>query len=79
MLVLRDADAKRHLGQTKAVVILGTVLGLLIAAAAGWSVQRDSPRRGLAEEALRRAKTISDAPRRSPGLRHFMLDPRAGL
>jgi PAS domain S-box-containing protein len=53
LLMLRDADAKRHLGQTKTVLILGTVLGLLIAAAAGWSVQRDSIERGLAEEALR--------------------------
>src|SRR5580692_1564347 len=53
LLVLRDADAKRRLGQTKTVLILGTVLSLLIAAAAGWSVQRDSIERGLAEEALR--------------------------
>jgi PAS domain S-box-containing protein len=53
LLVLRDADAKRRLGQTKTVLILGTVLSLLIAAAAGWSVQRDSIKRGLAEEALR--------------------------
>jgi PAS domain S-box-containing protein len=53
LLILRDADAKRHLGQTKTVLILGTVLGLLIAAAAGWSVQRDSVERGLAQEELR--------------------------
>ena len=52
LLALRNADAKRHLGQTQTVLILGTVLGLLIAAAACWSVQRDSYRRGLAEEAL---------------------------
>jgi PAS domain S-box-containing protein len=52
LLALRNADAKRHLGQTQTVLILGTVLGLLIAAAACWSVQRDSSRRGLAEEAL---------------------------
>jgi len=53
LLVLRDADAKRRLGQTKTVLILGTALGLLIAAVAGWSVQSDSIKRGLAEEALR--------------------------
>jgi len=53
LLVLRDADAKRHLRQTRTVLILGTALGLLIAAAAGWSVQRDSSERGIAEEALR--------------------------
>src|SRR6202035_4934168 len=52
LLVLRDADVKRRLGQTKTVLILGTVLGLVIAAAAGWSVQRDNSQRGLAEEAL---------------------------
>src|SRR5580658_3936360 len=53
LLILRDADVKRHLGQTKTVLILGTALGLLIAAAAGWSVQSDSIERGRAEEALR--------------------------
>ena len=53
LLVLRDADVKRRLGQTKTVLILGTVLGLVIAVAAGWSVQRHNSRRGLAEEALR--------------------------
>lgn len=53
LLALRDADAKRRLGQTKTVLIAGTVMGLLIAGAAGWSVQRSSSRRGLAEEAAR--------------------------
>ena len=53
LLMLRDADAKRRLGQTKAILILGTALGLLIAVAAGWSVQSDGVKRGLAEEALR--------------------------
>src|ERR1700731_1093333 len=53
LLVLRNADAQRRLGQTKIVLILGTVLFLLIAAAAGWSVQRDTSGRGLTEEALR--------------------------
>ena len=52
-LMLRDAEGKRRYGQTKTVLILGTFLGLLIAAAAGWSVQSDSVKRGLAEEALR--------------------------
>ena len=53
LLVLRNADAQQRLGQTKIVLILGTVLFLLIAAAAGWSVQRDTSGRGLTEEALR--------------------------
>jgi PAS domain S-box-containing protein len=53
LLTLRDADAKRRVGRTKTILILGTLLGLLIAGAAGWSVQSDSIKRGLAEEALR--------------------------
>jgi PAS domain S-box-containing protein len=52
LLTLRDADSKRLFDDTRAVLILGTALGLLIAAAAAWSVQRDSSRRGLAEKAL---------------------------
>jgi PAS domain S-box-containing protein len=52
LLVLRNGDAKRRLGQTKAALIFGTVLGLLIAVAGGWSVQRESTRRGLAETHL---------------------------
>ena len=52
LLVLRDADVKRRLGQTKTLLILGTILGLVIAVAAGWNVQRDNSQRGLAEEAL---------------------------
>ena len=62
LLVLRDADAKRRLGQTRAALIFGTVFGLLIAGGAGWSVQRDNARRALAEEALleseRRYRTL---------------------
>jgi len=53
LLVLRDADAKRRLGQTKTTLILVIVLGSLIASAAGWSVQRDTFKRGLAEGVLR--------------------------
>ncbi len=56
LLVIRAEDAKRRLGQTKIVLILGTVLGLLIAAGGGWSVQRGNSARGLAEDALREAE-----------------------
>ncbi len=56
LLVLRNADSKQRLGQTKNALILGTLVGLLIAGAAGWTVQRDSSRRGLAEEALRNSE-----------------------
>jgi PAS domain S-box-containing protein len=53
LLRLRDTEVQRRFGQTKAVLILGTVLGVLIAVAAGWSVQRENLRRELAKEALR--------------------------
>jgi PAS domain S-box-containing protein len=56
LLRLRNTDATRRLGQNKAVLIFGTFLGLLIVAAAGWSVQRDSSRRGHAEDALRESE-----------------------
>src|ERR1700678_3094409 len=56
LLVLRDAVAKRRLNQTRGVLILGTLLGLLVAVAAGWSVQRDSSQRLFAEEALRESE-----------------------
>lgn len=52
LLALRSAEAKKRSGETKAVLIFGTILGLLIAAAASGSVQRDSSRRALAEDAL---------------------------
>jgi PAS domain S-box-containing protein len=53
LLVLRNAEAKRRLSQTKSVLMFGTILGLLVAAVAGWSVRRDDSGRGRAEEALR--------------------------
>ena len=53
LLASRKADAEQRFDQTKTVLIFGTILGLLITAAAGWSVWRDSSRRGRAEEALR--------------------------
>jgi PAS domain S-box-containing protein len=53
LLVLRDANAKQRLAQTRGVLIFGTLLGLLITVAAGWSVQRDSSRREFAEGAFR--------------------------
>src|ERR1700677_2633894 len=56
LLVLRDAVAKRRLNQTRGVLILGTLLGLLVALAAVWSVQRDSSQRLFAEESLRESE-----------------------
>ncbi len=53
LLVLRDADAKRRLNETKAALILGTALGVLIAIGAGWSTLREHAARGLAEDTMR--------------------------
>jgi PAS domain S-box-containing protein len=52
LLALRSAAATADLRQTKIILIAGTLLGLLITGAAGWTVLRDSVRRGLAERAL---------------------------
>ena len=53
LLESRSEDARRRLGQVQSVLVLGTVLGLLIAGAAGWSLQHRNIGRGQAEEALR--------------------------
>jgi PAS domain S-box-containing protein len=77
LLVLREADAKRRLGQARAVLILGTVLGLLIVAVAGWSAQRGNFERELAEEARQdseeKYRMLLDGVQ---DYAIFMLDPR---
>ena len=77
LLQLRNANAHRRVDQTKTGLILGTILGLLIAGVAGWSVQRDSSRRGLAEEALRdsedKYRMLLDGVQ---DYAIFMMDPR---
>ncbi|MGD0571054.1 MAG: CHASE3 domain-containing protein [Candidatus Sulfotelmatobacter sp.] len=57
LLALRIADSNRRMEQTKAELILGTFLAVLIAAGAGWAVRRDSAARDLAEAALREGET----------------------
>jgi CHASE3 domain sensor protein len=52
LLVLRTAETKRLLSQTEPLLLFGTALGLLLAAAVGWSAQRDNSARGRAEGAL---------------------------
>ena len=52
LMVSRKAEAEQRFNQSKVAVIFGTILGLLITAAAAWSVWRDGSRRGQAEEAL---------------------------
>jgi diguanylate cyclase (GGDEF)-like protein/PAS domain S-box-containing protein len=53
LLALREADAKRRLEQTKIVLVLGTMLGVLIAVGAASSAHRDHSARQLAEDATR--------------------------
>jgi PAS domain S-box-containing protein len=53
LLVRRTADAERRQQQAKIILIVGTVLGLLITAAAGFGLLRDTKRRRVAEGALR--------------------------
>jgi PAS domain S-box-containing protein len=57
LLVLRDAEANRRLAQTKAVLLLGTLLGVLIAAGAGRAVRQDAIARDRAELAARDSET----------------------
>ena len=53
LLILRNEDSQRHLRQIKMLLVLGTVLGLMMAAAAAWDIRRRNSGRGQAEEALR--------------------------
>jgi len=77
LLVQRNAEAKRLLGQTKLLLILGTGLGFLIAIAAAWNVQRENSGRGVAEDALKdseeKYRTLLDGVQ---DYAIFMLDPQ---
>jgi PAS domain S-box-containing protein len=53
LLSQRNADAKRKMGHTRMVLIVGIVVGMLITVGAAWSALRDSGARDLAQEALR--------------------------
>lgn len=53
LLAARGADADRRLGQTQGIVLLGTILGLLITAGAGWALRHDAAASDLAEAARR--------------------------
>jgi PAS domain S-box-containing protein len=53
LLAIREADARERLGETKFILIFGTLLGVLVAAGAGWSALRDNLRRGRTEAELR--------------------------
>jgi PAS domain S-box-containing protein len=56
LLALRDADANKRFAQTKISLIVGTILGVIIAVGASRIVRRDSAARDLAEEALRESQ-----------------------
>jgi len=56
LLALRNAETTRRVGWSKATLIFGAVLGMLIVAAAGWSAQRGSSRDELAKEAFRESE-----------------------
>jgi PAS domain S-box-containing protein len=80
LLAVRDADSKRRLDQTKFILILGSLMGLLITVAAAWTAHRDNSRRGFVEEALR----ASDEKFRMllDGVQDyaiFLLDPRGDV
>jgi len=73
----RIESTERSLTRTKSILIVGTLLGILIAGIAGWSALRESARRELVERALRESeekyRMLLD------GVRDFsisMLDPQ---
>ena len=49
LLAVRNAETKRDLRQTKTILILATLLGILIVAAAAWTAVRYSSTRDVAE------------------------------
>jgi diguanylate cyclase (GGDEF)-like protein/PAS domain S-box-containing protein len=52
LLEIRNTNARQQFSMTKAILFLGTFLGLLITGLAFWCVQRDTSRRRVAEKAL---------------------------
>ena len=80
LLAQRSAVAKQRFGQTKAILIFGTALGLLMAVAAGaWSVEQDGSRRRLAlslQDSEQQFRMLLD------GIQDyaiFLMDPRGGI
>jgi len=52
LLALRNARTKRALDQTRAMLLFGSLVSLVVATVASWSVQRESKRRAHAEADL---------------------------
>jgi PAS domain S-box-containing protein len=71
-----DAESERRSRQARAILILGSALGLLIAAGAGWTIELGLASRARAEEATRgredRYRTLVESIR---DYAIFMLDP----
>ena len=74
LLVLREADAKQRLRQTKIMLILGTAIGVLIAFGAGWSALRDHTARTVSEDAMRegedRFRTLANSISQQSGAKY---------
>ena len=77
LLAIRMTEADRDRDQTRMVLIVGTLLGILVAGLAAWSAVRDSIRRATAEEALQQSeekyRMLLDGVQ---DYAIFMLDPR---
>jgi len=56
LLAQRNADVNKRFAQTKISLIVGTILGVIIAVGASRTVRRDSAARDLAEAALRESQ-----------------------
>src|ERR1700681_3672473 len=80
LLKVRYAGATRQLEHTKIVLALGSLVGLLIALVAEWSVRHENVRRGLTEDTLRdreeKYRMLVDGVR---GYAIFMLDLRGQI
>ena len=80
LLSQREADADRSVNQTRIILITGTVLGLLITAAAGWIVLRDNIRRKFLETSLRnREEQYRMLVQEVEDYAIFMLDPHGNV
>jgi diguanylate cyclase (GGDEF)-like protein/PAS domain S-box-containing protein len=79
LLALRNSDAKLRAARTRAVLVLGTLLGILIAVGAGWFDRRQDLAREQVEDALRLSEErLTLLIQGVKDYAIFMLDP-AGL
>jgi len=77
LLAKRNAETSRDLSQTKPILLIGTLMGILIAGIAAWSAVRDSTKRAVAEDKLQQSESkyrmLLDG---VPDYAIFMLDPQ---